>query len=161
MGGRYPVQRKGDVFFLPYKPINFLRRFHIHSYVIYSKFQFLIASFSLQFKCHHQYFLTFIQNSFLSQFDELKELYILKKLGGGGWCRLGETSPQRGLRAIGDVGRQGEGEYPKKRKIGETSFMDGPLQHHIFFLKVHFPFLNRRRHCRVPSNQCFLNYQQH
>ena len=40
---------------------------------------------------------------------------------------LGETSPQRGLRAIGDVGRQGEGGYPKKRKIGETSFMDGLL----------------------------------
>ena len=46
---------------------------------------------------------------------------------GGGGCRLEETSPQGGLRAIGDVGRQGEGGYPKKQKIGETSFMDGPL----------------------------------
>ena len=49
-------------------------------------------------------------------------------MGGGGGCRLEETSPQGGLRAIGDVGRQGEGGYPKKQKIGETSFMDGPLR---------------------------------
>ena len=32
-----------------------------------------------------------------------------------------------GHSAIGDVGRQGEGGYPKIQKIGETSFMDGPL----------------------------------
>ena len=43
----------------------------------------------------------------------------------GGLISLEETSPQGGLRAIGDVGRQGEGGYPKKQKIGETSFMDG------------------------------------
>ena len=35
--------------------------------------------------------------------------------------------PQGDNEDKGDVGRQGEGGYPKKRKIAETSFMDGPL----------------------------------
>ena len=46
---------------------------------------------------------------------------------GRGLFSLGETYPQVGLRAKGDVRRQGEGEYPKNQKFGETSFMDGPL----------------------------------
>ena len=33
----------------------------------------------------------------------------------------------KGLRAKGDVRRQGEGGYPKKWNFGETSFLDGPL----------------------------------
>ena len=41
---------------------------------------------------------------------------------------VGETSPKGGFRGKGDERRQGEGGYPKKRKIGETSFMDGPLR---------------------------------
>ena len=39
---------------------------------------------------------------------------------------FGETSPQGGLRAKGDMKRQGEGGYPKNQRFGETSFMDGP-----------------------------------
>ena len=35
-------------------------------------------------------------------------------------------SPQGGLRAKGDMKRQGEGGYPKNQRFGETSFMDGP-----------------------------------
>ena len=47
-----------------------------------------------------------------------------------GWVYArGDVFP-RALRAIGDVGRQGEegeGGYPDKQKIGKASFMDGPL----------------------------------
>ena len=39
-----------------------------------------------------------------------------------------EDVSSRGHGDKGDVGRQGEGGYPKKRKIGKTSFMDGPLE---------------------------------
>ena len=45
----------------------------------------------------------------------------------GGGFSFGETSPQGGLRAKGDVRRQGEGGYPKYQKFEETPFMDGPL----------------------------------
>ena len=54
----------------------------------------------------------------------------MKLAGGmGGWVGAkswGDVS-SRGHGDKGDVGRQGEGGYPKKWKIGETSFMDGPL----------------------------------
>ena len=56
--------------------------------------------------------------------DEYKELNI--KVSWGGGLRLGETSLQGSRGDKGDVGRQGEGGYPKKTKNGEMSFMDGP-----------------------------------
>ena len=40
---------------------------------------------------------------------------------GGGYKKC----PKR-RRSLVDLGRQGEGGYPKNLKFGETSFMDGP-----------------------------------
>jgi len=48
---------------------------------------------------------------------------------GEGWLEGGLGLRRRlpkGFRVIGDMGRQGEGGYPEKWEIGETSFMDGP-----------------------------------
>ena len=41
--------------------------------------------------------------------------------------RVGTTSTQGPNRARDEMRRQGVGGYPKKWKIGATSFMDGPL----------------------------------
>ena len=43
---------------------------------------------------------------------------------GGGYKKC----PKR-RRSLVDLGRQGEGGYPKNLKFGETSSMDGPLRH--------------------------------
>ena len=43
-----------------------------------------------------------------------KKLHIERGKGGAGGVSLGETRPKGGLRAKGDVRRQGEGGYPKK-----------------------------------------------
>ena len=55
----------------------------------------------------------------------------MKKIWGGGarggLKHWGDVS-RGGDLGKGDVGRQGEGGYPRKWKIGETSFMDGPLE---------------------------------
>ena len=46
---------------------------------------------------------------------------VSSKGEGGGYKKW----PKR-RRSLVDLGRQGEGGYPKNLKFGETSFMDGP-----------------------------------